>query len=528
MSRSPLLTLADVSARLLFDPAEPIHIRDLTNMAKDGHYMRDILSDHMIGVLWLAYRTGVIGYYDIRLFQLPFTRTQNRIIPGTPNPGRITLRSSLLHAGQPFLDPDGNVLAHHGYLLLGTQGLGITDDQLDATPRSGYGFETIHTHPMYIQWVNDLLWLGGPPDTVGTYQRTFGDTNWEVIHDRVSSSQYQPGPGCRAQPIGYGNAYPYKGRRNKKATKTQFLAIGPGPGPNPGDVSHASSDGPPDSSPLPSPESIPGPRGKPSGGRSRRVASGGSDEGYGGEGHGTDDDSRNSQSPQEDEEPAEQEESGKQKKPAKKKDIAKKKGSVEKQPAKQKESAKQKRSVAFAEREAQLEEAFAKKETRLAKDFAKREAQQEKEFAKREAQQEKAFAKREGEIKKAIAKGEAAQKETVDARKAILADLQKEITEREGVLLELNNRVADRENALSELEESNQVVPEGEVVSAEVEESTDNVLVFEEEEILSESEKRVAKRKRSEDGADVAGKANAGPYRYNNRGKKLRTYRVDG
>lgn len=44
----------------------------------------------------------------------------------------------LPHAGHLFLDLDGLPMAWHGYLLIGSQGLGLSNRQLDAVPRSPY------------------------------------------------------------------------------------------------------------------------------------------------------------------------------------------------------------------------------------------------------------------------------------------------------------------------------------------------------------------------------------------------------
>jgi len=59
---TPLLTPDELAARYIFDPTPgTLHVRDLVAMAKDGIYVRDKVSDHIVGVLLHAKDIGAIS-----------------------------------------------------------------------------------------------------------------------------------------------------------------------------------------------------------------------------------------------------------------------------------------------------------------------------------------------------------------------------------------------------------------------------------------------------------------------------------
>jgi hypothetical protein len=69
---TPNVTAVEKAARHLYDPLPgSIHIMNLTNMAKDGMYCKDKLSDHLIGLLLIAKDLKIISAWEGTLFQLP-------------------------------------------------------------------------------------------------------------------------------------------------------------------------------------------------------------------------------------------------------------------------------------------------------------------------------------------------------------------------------------------------------------------------------------------------------------------------
>ncbi|TGO47497.1 hypothetical protein BCON_0275g00130 [Botryotinia convoluta] len=111
-----------LATRRIYDPVVAPHIRIFINQAMDYPYMKDLLSDYMIGVILYAVSTGVIRQYHGRLFQLPIVDVGKGIgIPVPPgyqarqHKGTLSVRVGLPRAGRPFLDPDGLPLTFHGF-----------------------------------------------------------------------------------------------------------------------------------------------------------------------------------------------------------------------------------------------------------------------------------------------------------------------------------------------------------------------------------------------------------------------------
>ncbi|KAK6591454.1 hypothetical protein H4I96_12364 [Botrytis cinerea] len=189
---APLPILADMIARFVYDPQfYSVHILELINEAKDGLYMKDIISDYAMGLLFLAYQKGIIGYYDIRLFQEPFVRVGKR--KGFGISGKVTVRAFRPHCGRPFCDPDGLPMVWHGYIFLGDRGYRMSRADRRTVPRSPYNFDTIQTHPNYQQWLASHLWQGEVPGP-GVYQRIAARVRWQDCHEFVNTRPYVPGP----------------------------------------------------------------------------------------------------------------------------------------------------------------------------------------------------------------------------------------------------------------------------------------------------------------------------------------------
>ncbi|TEY31567.1 hypothetical protein BOTCAL_0784g00020 [Botryotinia calthae] len=206
-------TLQVLATRFIYDPVVAPHIRTFISQAMDYPYMKDLLSDYMIGVVLYALSTGVIRQYHGRLFQLPIVDvgkgTGIPLPPGYADMGTLSVRVGLPHAGRPFLDPDGLPLTFHGFLFVGAAGLGLNNDQLSLIPRSPYTFYNLHTHPNYAAWVSTHLWNGGPPNTPSAYiSRNFEGKDQR--HKSLNLLPYTPGPLSVPQPPGYAAHFPYK------------------------------------------------------------------------------------------------------------------------------------------------------------------------------------------------------------------------------------------------------------------------------------------------------------------------------
>lgn len=59
-------------------------------MVQDGMFMKDIISDYVIGIVLLAFHQGDIGYHEARVFQSPFAHV---------NRNGVRVRVCYPHAG---------------------------------------------------------------------------------------------------------------------------------------------------------------------------------------------------------------------------------------------------------------------------------------------------------------------------------------------------------------------------------------------------------------------------------------------
>jgi len=217
---TPLPTPSELDARHIFDPAPgTVHIRDLVAMAKDGIYVKDKLSDHVIGMLVMAKNTGVISAWEGTLFQLPFVKG-------------MKIRSGAQHLGHAFTDPNGDVLILGGRTLYGSSDINIQLSPLTA--------DTLKNHPQYSTWLNTTLYAGRAADAT-TYARVRNNHTLKACDAYVNSIPYTPGPMSIA-PVtshasGSGSA-PTSAKKKKKTPagkKTAAPAAMPGPStPNSG------------------------------------------------------------------------------------------------------------------------------------------------------------------------------------------------------------------------------------------------------------------------------------------------------
>ncbi|KAK8901060.1 hypothetical protein QC760_010516 [Botrytis cinerea] len=113
-----------LSERYYYDPKPgALHMGDLINQAKDGQYVKDILSDFVQGAIILAKHCGYIKIWEGQLFQLPFIKG-------------MKVRANQPHCGHPFNGPDGRPMMHEGRLLRGFDGS-------DTDAPSSWDFDTL-------------------------------------------------------------------------------------------------------------------------------------------------------------------------------------------------------------------------------------------------------------------------------------------------------------------------------------------------------------------------------------------------
>ncbi|TAQ85611.1 hypothetical protein B7494_g6065 [Chlorociboria aeruginascens] len=170
---TPQPTPAELSQRSVLDVSEgTIHLIDLVEMVKDGLYAKDIISDHIIGVLLMGKELGVVAPWEGTLFQVPFVRGM-----------KVRVRSE--HIGRPFAGPDGKALKLGGRWLHG------------ATPNAEKSdlatIEEIQAHPQYEPWLRATLYAGRHR-TQTEYIRVRTAKTLSQCDNYVNTRPYTPGP----------------------------------------------------------------------------------------------------------------------------------------------------------------------------------------------------------------------------------------------------------------------------------------------------------------------------------------------
>jgi hypothetical protein len=193
---TPKPSAKDFDTYHLYDPAPgTVHITDLINMAKDGHYLKDKLSDYVVGLLVVARQHDVITAAEGAMFQLPFVRG-------------MVLRKKYPHYGLPLKDWNGKVLS-----LLDRRFEG--SDAANVQP-SSHDFSTFLSSPKFPLWAKTHLYAGRGKESL-TYSRTTDSTMGETTK-RVNSFPYAPGPGSIAM-AAPGASGPSTPRKSKKGTR---------------------------------------------------------------------------------------------------------------------------------------------------------------------------------------------------------------------------------------------------------------------------------------------------------------------
>lgn len=174
VTMTPAPTLKQLrEERGTFDPTPySMHIRDIVDHAKDGVYAKDNISDHVIGMLFVAKWHGDILTWEGSLFQVPFKRD-------------MQWRASIPVVGEALWGPDGNVLKIAGRVLHGE----VKDYKV-----SNLDWEGIKAHLNFGDWIKQTLYAGkGPTDN--TYTRLYPHLNSKKACDKhVNSRKYKLGP----------------------------------------------------------------------------------------------------------------------------------------------------------------------------------------------------------------------------------------------------------------------------------------------------------------------------------------------
>ena len=174
VTMTPAPTLKQLrEERGTFDPTPySMHIREIVDYAKDGVYAKDNISDHVIGMLFVAKWHGDILTWEGSLFQVPFRRD-------------MEWRAATLVVGEAFWGPDGNVLKIQDRVLHGEE---------KEYKVSNLDWEGIKAHHNFGDWIKQTLYAGkGPTDT--NYTRLYPHLNSKKACDsHVNGKRYKPGP----------------------------------------------------------------------------------------------------------------------------------------------------------------------------------------------------------------------------------------------------------------------------------------------------------------------------------------------
>jgi len=164
---------------------------DLINQAKDGQYVKDILSDFVQGAIILAKHCGYIKIWEGQLFQLPFIKG-------------MKVRANQPHCGHPFNGPDGRPMMHEGRLLRGFDGS-------DTDAPSSWDFDTLSSSIELKDWRDQILYAN--QGEAGTkYERVSNRNSLKECDNWVNAQKYTPSqnsipqaPGAQIYPIPEGD-----------------------------------------------------------------------------------------------------------------------------------------------------------------------------------------------------------------------------------------------------------------------------------------------------------------------------------
>jgi len=164
---------------------------DLINQAKDGQYVKDILSDFVQGAIILAKHCGYIKIWEGQLFQLPFIKG-------------MKVRANQPHCGHPFNGPDGRPMMHEGRLLRGFDGS-------DTDAPSSWDFDTLSSSIELKDWRDQILYAN--QGEAGTkYERASNRNSLKECDNWVNAQKYTPSqnsipqaPGAQIYPIPEGD-----------------------------------------------------------------------------------------------------------------------------------------------------------------------------------------------------------------------------------------------------------------------------------------------------------------------------------
>lgn len=212
---TPAPTEAELALRHIYDPAPgTIHIKDLIRMAKDGVYVKDKLSDCVIGMILHARDIGDILAWQGTLFQLPFVKGMN-------------LRSGYAHYGQPFLGPDDMILTLSGRTLRGSE-----DNNYQNSPLTK---DTITAHPKYQAWLKETLYAGGGKESY-LYTQQRAHNTLKECDTYINGRPYTPGPNTKPPSSGSAPPPPAKKKRargRKRSASPSLASKSPSPSPKP-------------------------------------------------------------------------------------------------------------------------------------------------------------------------------------------------------------------------------------------------------------------------------------------------------
>ncbi|ATZ46597.1 hypothetical protein BCIN_02g00010 [Botrytis cinerea B05.10] len=172
---TPKATKEEDANRAIWNPTPgTIHIGDAINRLKDGQYAKEIVSDYVLGIFFLAESIGIIKKWEGSLLQWPFTKN-------------MKLRKVLPHVGEPFNGPDGKPIYHAGRLLCGHSGFRIEEAILNQWARSEFNLKSMKKSGAHQSWLKHHLYADREKDDL-QYRRTNVNNSKKSCDDFVNSA----------------------------------------------------------------------------------------------------------------------------------------------------------------------------------------------------------------------------------------------------------------------------------------------------------------------------------------------------
>lgn len=170
---TPLITTATMASRPLYDP--PVSATSVRTIFRpafvQGHFQHR-LSDHVIGVIQVSIRLGLVTKAKADVYETAFVRGAKP-------------RKHRSHEGCAFLAPDGTAMTMFGVAYGGASGI----------PAGAWNLDNISTHPTYATWLRNVVHLSSSnsSDSSATTVSSDGDNDEDEGDDSSSDEDDEDG-----------------------------------------------------------------------------------------------------------------------------------------------------------------------------------------------------------------------------------------------------------------------------------------------------------------------------------------------